>query len=225
MDSFHWRWSSQRTTPTSLLSANSLKVPHTHTHTHTHTHSLTHCWLFSTCTHAHTSQVLTLRPWSMVQHTSDAAHVWWPCISGPPPPITTGFFHPNIYPSGTVCLSILNEEEAWKPGWLIKKYKYWRSYWYQSTNTDANAAGRHHDQADLVRRSRLAWLPQPTQSCPGGRLPYFYAGYLHVHVCVCVEWVCMQTHTHTHTHTVNNKSLKYQFRNIKPERNYFLFII
>lgn len=24
-------------------------------------------------------------------------------------------FHPNVYPSGTVCLSILNEEEAWKP--------------------------------------------------------------------------------------------------------------
>ena len=24
-------------------------------------------------------------------------------------------FHPNIYPSGTVCLSILNEDEDWKP--------------------------------------------------------------------------------------------------------------
>ena len=24
-------------------------------------------------------------------------------------------FHPNVYPSGTVCLSILNEEEAWRP--------------------------------------------------------------------------------------------------------------
>ena len=23
--------------------------------------------------------------------------------------------HPNVYPSGTVCLSILNEEEDWKP--------------------------------------------------------------------------------------------------------------
>mmetsp|Transcript_2583 Transcript_2583/g.6314 ORF Transcript_2583/g.6314 Transcript_2583/m.6314 type:complete len:162 (-) Transcript_2583:459-944(-) len=32
-----------------------------------------------------------------------------------------GFFHPNIYPSGTVCLSILNEEEAWKPGITIKQ--------------------------------------------------------------------------------------------------------
>eukprot|EP00483_Globobulimina_turgida_P012064 UN12086 len=29
-------------------------------------------------------------------------------------------FHPNIYPSGTVCLSILNEEKGWKPCITIK---------------------------------------------------------------------------------------------------------
>jgi len=29
-------------------------------------------------------------------------------------------FHPNIYPSGTVCLSILNEDEGWKPAITIK---------------------------------------------------------------------------------------------------------
>lgn len=26
-----------------------------------------------------------------------------------------GFYHPNVYPSGTVCLSILNDEQAWRP--------------------------------------------------------------------------------------------------------------
>ncbi|KAK9805990.1 hypothetical protein WJX73_001322 [Symbiochloris irregularis] len=31
------------------------------------------------------------------------------------------FFHPNIYPSGTVCLSILNEEEGWRPSITIKQ--------------------------------------------------------------------------------------------------------
>eukprot|EP01116_Phalansterium_solitarium_P024304 TRINITY_DN8877_c0_g1_i2.p1 TRINITY_DN8877_c0_g1~~TRINITY_DN8877_c0_g1_i2.p1 ORF type:complete len:159 (-),score=6.66 TRINITY_DN8877_c0_g1_i2:174-650(-) len=31
------------------------------------------------------------------------------------------FFHPNIYPSGTVCLSILNEEEDWKPSITVKQ--------------------------------------------------------------------------------------------------------
>ncbi|GLC41473.1 SUMO-conjugating enzyme sce1 [Pleodorina starrii] len=32
-----------------------------------------------------------------------------------------GFFHPNIYPSGTVCLSILNEDEGWRPSITIKQ--------------------------------------------------------------------------------------------------------
>ncbi|KAK9448285.1 ubiquitin-conjugating enzyme/RWD-like protein [Limtongia smithiae] len=31
------------------------------------------------------------------------------------------FYHPNVYPSGTVCLSILNEDEAWKPAITIKQ--------------------------------------------------------------------------------------------------------
>lgn len=30
-------------------------------------------------------------------------------------------FHPNIYPSGTVCLSILNEDEDWRPSITIKQ--------------------------------------------------------------------------------------------------------
>ncbi|KAI9671838.1 MAG: E2 SUMO-conjugating protein ubc9 [Alyxoria varia] len=29
-------------------------------------------------------------------------------------------FHPNVYPSGTVCLSILNEDEGWRPAISIK---------------------------------------------------------------------------------------------------------
>ncbi|KAI8089163.1 SUMO-conjugating enzyme ubc9 [Halteromyces radiatus] len=30
-------------------------------------------------------------------------------------------FHPNVYPSGTVCLSILNEDEGWKPAITVKQ--------------------------------------------------------------------------------------------------------
>ena len=26
-----------------------------------------------------------------------------------------GFYHPNVFPSGTVCLSILSEDQDWKP--------------------------------------------------------------------------------------------------------------
>mmetsp|Transcript_6991 Transcript_6991/g.11477 ORF Transcript_6991/g.11477 Transcript_6991/m.11477 type:complete len:157 (+) Transcript_6991:135-605(+) len=32
-----------------------------------------------------------------------------------------GFFHPNVFPSGTVCLSILNEDEDWKPSITVKQ--------------------------------------------------------------------------------------------------------
>ena len=30
-------------------------------------------------------------------------------------------FHPNVYPSGTVCLSILDEEKDWRPAINIKQ--------------------------------------------------------------------------------------------------------
>ncbi|OCF61306.1 ubiquitin-conjugating enzyme E2 I [Kwoniella mangroviensis CBS 10435] len=30
-------------------------------------------------------------------------------------------FHPNVYPSGTICLSILDEEKNWKPSITIKQ--------------------------------------------------------------------------------------------------------
>ena len=29
--------------------------------------------------------------------------------------------HPNVFPSGTVCLSILDEEKSWKPAITIKQ--------------------------------------------------------------------------------------------------------
>ncbi|CAJ1005338.1 putative Ubiquitin-conjugating enzyme [Leishmania naiffi] len=34
---------------------------------------------------------------------------------------TPVLFHPNVYPSGTVCLSILNEEKDWRPNITIKQ--------------------------------------------------------------------------------------------------------
>ena len=33
-------------------------------------------------------------------------------------------FHPNVYPSGTICLSILNEEEDWRPAITIKQVSF-----------------------------------------------------------------------------------------------------
>lgn len=34
---------------------------------------------------------------------------------------TPPLFHPNVYPSGTICLSILNEEEGWRPAITVKQ--------------------------------------------------------------------------------------------------------
>ncbi|RCK66299.1 SUMO-conjugating enzyme UBC9 [Candida viswanathii] len=31
------------------------------------------------------------------------------------------FYHPNVYPSGTVCLSILNEDSDWRPVITLKQ--------------------------------------------------------------------------------------------------------
>jgi hypothetical protein len=37
------------------------------------------------------------------------------CMFVPP------LFHPNVYPCGTVCLSILNEDDGWRPAITIKE--------------------------------------------------------------------------------------------------------
>ena len=34
---------------------------------------------------------------------------------------TPALFHPNVYPSGTVCLSILNEDEDWRAAITVKQ--------------------------------------------------------------------------------------------------------
>ena len=34
---------------------------------------------------------------------------------------TPVLFHPNVYPSGTICLSILSEDKGWKPSITIKQ--------------------------------------------------------------------------------------------------------
>ena len=33
-------------------------------------------------------------------------------------------FHPNVYPSGTVCLSLLDEEKDWRPAVTIKQVEH-----------------------------------------------------------------------------------------------------
>jgi hypothetical protein len=56
------------------------------------------------------------------QLTYDCYHWWFLSYLQPPkckfvPPL----YHPNVYPSGTICLSILNEDDGWRPAITIKQ--------------------------------------------------------------------------------------------------------
>lgn len=42
-------------------------------------------------------------------------------IANDPGKFDPPLFHPNVYPSGTICLSILNEEEGWRPAITMKQ--------------------------------------------------------------------------------------------------------
>lgn len=35
--------------------------------------------------------------------------------------LPANFYHPNVYPSGTICLSILNEDQDWRPAITLKQ--------------------------------------------------------------------------------------------------------
>ena len=63
-------------------------------------------------------------------------------------------FHPNVYPSGTVCLSILNEEEAWKPAITIKQILLGIQDLLDDPNPDSPAQS---DAYNLFRKDRAAY--------------------------------------------------------------------
>lgn len=63
-------------------------------------------------------------------------------------------FHPNVYPSGTVCLSILNEEEAWKPAITIKQILIGIQNLLDEPNPDSPAQA---DAYNLYRKDKQAY--------------------------------------------------------------------
>ena len=63
-------------------------------------------------------------------------------------------FHPNVYPSGTVCLSILNEEEGWKPAITIKQILLGVQELLDEPNPDSPAQA---DAYNLFKRDRAAY--------------------------------------------------------------------
>lgn len=63
-------------------------------------------------------------------------------------------FHPNVYPSGTVCLSILNEEEGWKPAITIKEILLGIQMLLDEVNPDSPAQA---DAYNLFKKDRTAY--------------------------------------------------------------------
>jgi ubiquitin-conjugating enzyme E2 I len=63
-------------------------------------------------------------------------------------------FHPNVYPSGTVCLSILNEEEGWKPAITIKEILLGIQFLLDEVNPDSPAQA---DAYNLYKKDRVAY--------------------------------------------------------------------
>jgi ubiquitin-conjugating enzyme E2 I len=43
-------------------------------------------------------------------------------------------FHPNVYPSGTVCLSLLDEDKDWRPAITIKQVQIYVTISFSSFN-------------------------------------------------------------------------------------------
>src|ERR1700760_5006467 len=63
-------------------------------------------------------------------------------------------FHPNVYPSGTVCLSILNEEEGWKPAITIKEILLGIQSLLNEPNPESPAQA---DAYNLFKKDRAAY--------------------------------------------------------------------
>ncbi|KAF4454111.1 SUMO-conjugating enzyme ubc9 [Fusarium albosuccineum] len=76
-------------------------------------------------------------------------------------------FHPNVYPSGTVCLSILNEEEAWKPAITVKQILLGIQDLLNDPNPESPAQAEAYnlfkrDRAEYEKRVRRLVRDNPT---------------------------------------------------------------
>lgn len=72
---------------------------------------------------------------------------------------TPPLFHPNVYPSGTVCLSILNEDEGWRPAITIKQIALGVQDLLDNPNPDSPAQAEAYnlfkkDRAEYEKRVR-----------------------------------------------------------------------
>ncbi|PXF48528.1 SUMO-conjugating enzyme ubc9 [Gracilariopsis chorda] len=67
---------------------------------------------------------------------------------------TPPLFHPNVYPSGTVCLSIIDADKAWRPSITVKQILLGIQDLLDNPNTKDPANGEAYD---LFMKSRVSY--------------------------------------------------------------------
>eukprot|EP00172_Hildenbrandia_rubra_P002667 Plantae.Rhodophyta-Hildenbrandia_rubra.ctg3698.p1 GENE.Plantae.Rhodophyta-Hildenbrandia_rubra.ctg3698~~Plantae.Rhodophyta-Hildenbrandia_rubra.ctg3698.p1 ORF type:complete len:158 (+),score=20.88 Plantae.Rhodophyta-Hildenbrandia_rubra.ctg3698:295-768(+) len=73
---------------------------------------------------------------------------------------TPPLFHPNVYPSGTVCLSILDADKGWRPSITVKQILLGIQDLLDTPNPSDPANG---DAYDLYMKSRNAYIAKIKQ--------------------------------------------------------------
>lgn len=91
---------------------------------------------------------------AQVYALSDLTPIKPPCIDTQSGKFVPPLFHPNVYPSGTVCLSILNEEEGWKPAITIKEILLGIQSLLNEPNPESPAQA---DAYNLFKKDRAAY--------------------------------------------------------------------
>ncbi|EMF08615.1 ubiquitin-conjugating enzyme [Sphaerulina musiva SO2202] len=81
---------------------------------------------------------------------------------------TPALFHPNVYPSGTVCLSILNEEEGWKPAITIREILLGIQMLLDEVNPDSPAQA---DAFHLFKKDRAQYEKRIRQIVKDNQAP------------------------------------------------------
>jgi len=77
-------------------------------------------------------------------------------------------FHPNVYPSGTVCLSILNEEEAWRPAITVRQILLGIQTLLDEVNPESPAQA---DAYNLFKKDQAAYIRKVKQVVKENQAP------------------------------------------------------
>jgi len=95
-------------------------------------------------------------------------------------------FHPNVYPSGTVCLSLLDEEKDWRPAVTIKQILLGIQALLNEPNERSGTSRSLHNlpgEQSRVRTSRAGGSCQASGGCINiGTLSCVYGLFLRQHM-------------------------------------------